>query len=79
MTLVFCTNYILKSELDTFDLNRDGTFSIEEQTTAQQQAMNAVTADVGRNLAPIVSIIYSVIYFIIIIIPLSIFNKIKNK
>lgn len=65
--------------MDSYDLNGDGTFSIEEQTVVQQQSMTALITDVGRNLAPIVGIIYSAIYFIIIIIPLSIFNKSKIK
>ena len=79
LIVVLCTNYILRKELDSYDLNGDGTFSIEEQTVLQQQSMTALITDVGRNLAPIVGIIYSAIYFIIIIIPLSIFNKSKNK
>ena len=79
LIVVLCTNYILRKELDSYDLNGDGTFSIEEQTVVQQQSMTALITDVGRNLAPIVGIIYSAIYFIIIIIPLSIFNKSKIK
>jgi hypothetical protein len=79
LVIVFVTNYTLKNELDSFDLNGDNNFSIEERTLEQQQAMKAVISDTGRNLAPILGIIYSLIYFTIIIIPLSIFNKKKNK
>lgn len=76
--LVLITNHNLKSDLDAFDLNKDGNFSIEERTAEQQQAMQAVISDTGRNFAPIIGIIYSLIYFIIIIIPLSIFNRFKK-
>jgi hypothetical protein len=51
MTLVFFVQIAhFKSELETFDLNRDK-FSPLKNRQLQQQAMNAVTADVGRNLA----------------------------
>ena len=76
--LVLITNHTLKSDLDAFDLNKDGNFSIEERTEGQQQAMQAVISDTGRNFAPIIGIIYSLIYFIIIMIPLSIFNRLKK-
>lgn len=76
--LVLITNHTLKSDLDAFDLNKDGSFSIEERTEGQQQAMQAVISDTGRNFAPIIGIIYSLIYFIIIMIPLSIFNRLKK-
>jgi hypothetical protein len=76
--LVFITNHTLKSDLDAFDLNKDGNFSIEERTSGQQQAMQAVISDTGRNFAPIIGIIYSLIYFIIVMIPLSIFNRLKK-
>jgi hypothetical protein len=77
--IVFVTNYILKNELDSFDLNSDNNFSVEERTLDQQQAMKAVISDTGRNFASISGIIYSLIYFTIIIIPLKIFNNRKNK
>jgi hypothetical protein len=69
----------LKNELDSFDLNSDNNFSVEERTLDQQEAMKAVISDTGRNFAPISGIIYSLIYFTIIIIPLSTFNNRKNK
>lgn len=79
LVVVFVTKYILKNELDSFDLNGDNNFSIEEGTLEQQQANKAVISDTGRNLAPILAIIYSLIYFIFIVIPLSVFNRRKNK
>ena len=72
------TNHNLKRDLDAFDLNKDGNFSIEERTVGQQQTMQAVISDTGRNFAPIIGIIYSLIYFTIIMIPLSIFNRLKK-
>lgn len=74
----FFTNYILRVELDIFDLNGDNNFSMNERTNAKQQAMHAVILDFETNLAPIAGIIYSFTYFIIIIIPLRIFNKRKK-
>ena len=79
LVVVFVTKYILKNELDSFDLNGDNNFSIEERTLEQQQANKAVISDTGRILAPILAIIYSLIYFIFIVIPLSVFNRRKNK
>ena len=79
LVIVFVINYTLKNELNSFDLNGDNNFSIEERTLEQQQSLKAVISDTGRNLAPILGIIYSLIYFVIIIIPFSIFNKRKNK
>jgi hypothetical protein len=79
LVIVFVTNYLLKNELDSFDLNSDNNFSVEERTLDQQEAMKAVISDTGRNFAPISGIIYSLIYFTIIIIPLSTFNNRKNK
>lgn len=76
--LVLITNHNLKRDLDAFDLNKDGNFSIEERTVGQQQTMQAVISDTGRNFAPIIGIIYSLIYFTIIMIPLSIFNRLKK-
>ncbi len=42
-------------------------FSVEEQTSEQQKLMREVTSDLGRNLAPITGIFYSIIYFIILL------------
>ena len=79
LVVIIVINNTLKNELNFFDLNGDNNFSIDERTLEQQQAIEAVISDTGRNLAPILGIIYSILYFIIIIIPLSIFNRRKNK
>lgn len=63
----FGTSIYLKHQLEIFDLNQDGFFSVEEQTSEQQKLMREVTSDLGRNLAPITGIFYSIIYFIILL------------
>ncbi len=78
LAIVFVTNYLLRKELDSFDLNGDHNFSIEERTSEQQKAMHHVIADTGRHFALIFGILYSLIYFLIIILPLALFNKPKN-
>ena len=73
------THYILKNELNSFDLNGDGFFTNEEITTEQQIAMRRVIADTGRNLAPIIGILYSLIYYVIIFFSLWIIKEIFQK
>ena len=68
-------NYKYKIELANFDLNKDGLFSPEEQTDLQQKAMKKVIADSGRNLAPLIGIVYTFIYFLIIVIPIKVLNS----
>lgn len=77
LIMVYIINYTLKNELHSFDLNKDSNFSAEERTPEQAKAMKAVVSDTGRNLAPSIGILYSLIYFIIIRIPLSLFNRSK--
>ena len=45
--------------LQKFDLDKDGSFSLEEQTVEQQKAMKESIADVGRNFAFITGLIFS--------------------
>lgn len=71
-------NYKYKMELASFDLNKDGIFSNDEQTDLQQKAMKNVIEDTGRNLAPFIGIIYAFIYFLIIVIPIKVLNS-KRK
>lgn len=73
------THYILKNELNSFDLNGDGFFTNEEITSEQQIAMRRVISDTGRNLAPILGIIYSLIYYVIIFFSLWIIKEIFQK
>ncbi|WP_310554935.1 hypothetical protein [Flavobacterium sp.] len=76
--LAFATSYYLKQELNSFDLDKNGLFTEEEWTIEQSRLIRDVSNDTGRNLAPFTGIVFSILYFIIIIIPLSIFNK-KTK
>lgn len=79
LTVVFIIKYTLKKELDSFDLNGDDNFSIEEKTSEQQNAMRAVISDTGRNLAPLIGLLYSFIYFVSTIIALQLFNRNNKK
>ncbi|MBX9807252.1 MAG: hypothetical protein K2X95_05605 [Flavobacteriaceae bacterium] len=72
---VIATNYILKNELNSFDLNGDGFFNGKEITTEQQTAMHNVISDTGRNFAPIIGIIYSLIYYLFLLIVLVTIKK----
>ena len=66
---------ILKSDLQTYDLDGDGIFSGEEISLEQKEAMSRVTSDVGRNFAPITGGIFSVIYFFVVWFSCSITYK----
>jgi hypothetical protein len=74
---VIITNILLKSHLDSFDLNHNGSFDIEEQTAEQAMAMRKVISDTGRTFAPIIGIVYSLIYFVLVLIVLKIFVRAK--
>ena len=77
LVLAFGTSIYLKNQLDQYDLDKNGFFTREEQTEAQQKAMREVTSDLGRNLAPILGIFYSGIYFLFIFLGLFFYNSIK--
>lgn len=68
-----------QSELDAFDLNNDGLFSGNEINEEQQKAMQKVISDTGRNFAPFTGILFSVIYYIILLLTLSLINKISKN
>ena len=74
----FGTSFYLKYQLECFDLNHDGSFSDEEQTAEQQKIMKKVISDTARNFAPIIGIIYSGIYFIILLIGQYFYITIKK-
>lgn len=78
IVLVFGTNIYLKYQLQSFDLDKDGFFSIEEQTQEQQKIMREVISDTGRNFAPIIGIIFSGIYFVLILLGLYFYIAIKK-
>lgn len=76
IVVVIITNYHLKNKLESFDINHDGFFTNEEINTEQQLAMKDVISDVGRNFAPFIGILYSLVYFIIIFPIIALINKI---
>ena len=73
------SNYKYQNELDAFDINKDGFFSGNEINEAQQKAMKNVISDTGRNFAPFTGIIFSVIYYIILLPIFIIIDKINSK
>ena len=72
-------NLKYQSELDAFDLNKDGLFSGNEINEEQQKAMRKVISDTGRNFAPFTGILISMIYYIILLLTLSLINKISKN
>jgi len=79
---VASTSYLnlkYQSELDAFDLNKDGLFSGNEINEEQQKAMRKVISDTGRNFAPFTGILISMIYYIILLLTLSLINKMSKN
>lgn len=79
---VASTSYLnlkYQSELDAFDLNKDGLFSGNEINEEQQKAMRKVISDTGRNFAPFTGILISMINYIILLLTLSLINKMSKN
>lgn len=72
---VIATNIVLRNQLESFDLNHDGIFSGSEITPEQNEALHKVCADTGRTFAPIVGILYSLIYFWMVYFVLKVVRK----
>lgn len=75
---VYFTDAYLQAQLDVFDLDGNGSFSSDERSEAQQQAMMRVTSDTGRALAPVTGAIFAFGYMSILIMffkLLGIFTK----
>ncbi|EGL54886.1 hypothetical protein MAMP_01880 [Methylophaga aminisulfidivorans MP] len=68
-------DYQLKQELDSFDLDGDGSFSSNEFTPEAEEAMNRYIQDTGRTFAPITGFIFSSIYVGLVFIFIRLFNK----
>ena len=64
----------LQIELNAFDLDGDSFFSSEEQTAEQEEAMDKLTNDFGRNI----SFIAGLIIAIFITLPLYYLGRIKK-
>ena len=77
--MVFIIRYLTKRELESFDLDRNGFIDNEEITPASRQAVENASHDTGLVMAPFIGIFYSIIYFVLIIIPLALFNRRKAK
>lgn len=65
VVIALISSYMIKSHLESFDLDGDGSFSKIEKTAEQQKAMLANISDNGRNFAPVFGIFYSIVYFTI--------------
>ena len=68
-----------KAELEAYDLNKDGFFNDNEINEEQQKAMKNVISDTGRNLAPFTGILFSILYYVILLPALLLINIISNK
>jgi hypothetical protein len=77
--MVIIIRFLTKEELESFDLDRNGFIDNEEITPASRQAVENASHDTGLAMAPFTGIIFSIIYFILIIIPLAIFNRKNTK
>ncbi len=78
IAMVVVIKYLTKKELEAFDLDGNGFIDNEEITAQSIAATNNASHDTGLTLAPILGIFYSIIYFILIIIPLAVFNRRKK-
>ncbi len=67
--------------LNSYDLNNDGSFSMEESTAEQKLALEKVVNDTARNFAFIVGAVYSIIISGIVLIAglMGTFIKLKTK
>ncbi|WET02973.1 hypothetical protein [Flavobacterium sp. YJ01] len=60
-SIIAFKNYQNKKELSAFDLNQDGFFSNNEISAEQKEAMNKISNDTARNLAPLTLIPFTMI------------------
>jgi hypothetical protein len=65
-------------DLNRFDLDKDGFFGPLESTPEQKRAMERLTSDVGRNLAPTTGLIFSMIFSYITFRTVRLFVKIRE-
>ena len=68
-----------KAELEAYDLNKDGFFNDNEINEEQQKAMKNVISDTSRNLAPFTGILFSILYYAILLFIFSLINTINKK
>lgn len=60
-SIIAFKNYQNKKELSAFDLNQDGLFSGNEISAQQKEAMDKVSNDTARNLAPFTLIPFAIV------------------
>jgi hypothetical protein len=72
VTFTWAVDARLEAELNAFDLDHDGSFSLEESTPAAEDAMRAWTTDTGRSLAPFTGLVTAPLYvlFVFVVVPL---------
>src|SRR5690606_32596179 len=75
IAIVVITKFALRSELDSFDTNNDGVFNGEEIRPEQRNALKKVSSDTSLIFAPFVGIIFSIMYFIVLLVGLKMFRK----
>ncbi len=78
IVIVIVIKYLTEKELDSFDLNVNGFMEENERTTEYNAVLAHASNDTGLCMAPFTGIFFSIIYFILIIIPLAIFNRRKK-
>lgn len=72
-------NQKLDADLAAFDLNGDGIFAGAEITPEQEAAMQRVTSDTGRALAPFTGAVFAIIYFTGVWFLLAIVTALRNR
>ena len=65
----------LDAELQLFDLDGNGTFTLNERTEAQQLAMKNVISDTGRNFAPYTLIPGSMLFGVLLVFLTNVFLR----
>lgn len=61
-SIIAFKNYQNRKELSAFDLNQDGLFSSNEISAEQKVALDKVSNDTARNLAPLTLIPFTMIF-----------------
>lgn len=65
--------------LESFDLDKDGIFSIEEQTADQKRYMELVSNDLGRNLIPYIGLLFAVVHSVVFFLVLLAIRLIRKQ
>jgi hypothetical protein len=64
--VVFCGELILNNRLPEFDLNNDGIFTSDEQTSEQKETVKRIAHDTGRKFIIYTGMVYSAIITIVL-------------